>query len=201
MERSGVVVSLIVAVTLVAVAGHGSAMSATPRLRTVHLPVEAAIDGSHSFLRGRISYTIPGAWADDPHSPFGDRSNGRYRTTFADGCLLQVIVWVHARATPASAARQVEDALIVGARKANLGRGSRPGGAWGVDREKDAPSANRKFVEGVAPVHIHGHVYGQVRAGFPMTGSSCSDADVFVAARHAQRIVRESKVDLRVARG
>jgi hypothetical protein len=174
-----------------------AARSATTQLRTDRVTVDDLITGGSGSVRGWFTFTVPQSWKREASRSGSNLA--RYQFTARDGCQQRTGVWVHPVATRISTARQIDNVFRVWERR-SLGRGRRPHGSWGVAETAGHPSTKTQAVYAIAPVHLDGQVYAQVRVLPSLVGDACTPADIALAARHAERIVRQASVHLRVLR-
>jgi hypothetical protein len=178
----------LVAVLTVAVGFLTAATAQAGSLRTLTLGYHGVLIGSGSLdenYAGVARFQIPTSWHAVKKGRF-------YNLTppAINGCTIKVQVNNQPTLTKVSTGAQVAAALPDGLRIAELGRGSRAQGSWGLDETAPhvAPPGRRVYAIGV--IHLTGHQYDRLRAVATFAGS-CSDDAVRngPTTRALQRIV------------
>ncbi len=164
--QSALAIACVVAFAALIPAAHASP------LRWLTLPYHGVLIGSGTLeddFSGAARFQIPETWPAVKKGRF-------YNLTppMVEGCWIKVQVNNQPRLTKTATATQVEESLREGFRIADLGRGKRAHGSWGIDETapRVAPPGRRVYAVGV--IHLSGHFYIRLRAVATFVGA-CSD--------------------------
>jgi hypothetical protein len=140
--------------------------------RTLTLPYHGPLIGSGSLAEdfaGTAKFQVPSTWKTE-------RSGRYYELTppAVNGCTIKLQVNNQPTLTKATTAAQVDAALPVGFRAAQLGRGSRTHGSWGADETTNHTTPTRRRVYAIGVIHLTGHLYDHIRAVATYDGT-CPD--------------------------
>jgi len=185
--------ALVVAVLEVCLAWAASGRAAESQTRAVTISISNNVNGKDGTLRGTVRFRVPRNFQKDTF--VAGRGVERFMTTDANGCTAHLVVSVRPVATRRTTAQQVERSLLPIRRAADLGRGRRPHGSWGVD-DTSVTAEHRLY--GISPVHVDGNLYAQIRATVNFEGP-CTEESVRtgVVLNATKRIVREGTIKAR----
>jgi hypothetical protein len=164
--QSAIAIACVVAFAALVPAAHASP------LRWLTLPYHGSLRGSGTLdqdFSGAARFQIPESWRAVKKGRF-------YNLTppVVEGCWIKVQVNNAPTLTKATTAAQVAATFPEGFRIAELARGSRAHGSWGIDETTPHADPPGRRVYALGIIHLSGHFYDQLRAVATFVGA-CSD--------------------------
>lgn len=182
-------------VTLALVTGGAGPAGAADATRPFRLTFDERTVGGR--IRGTLDVRLPPSLVLDA-GPTARTDEPSFTLSDGSGCEGHMSLSMRAETTNASTTRQLAISLPAIRTLMTLGRGKRAHGRWRLDELK--LTHGKRDLYGIAPTHIAGHVYLQIRALSWFVASSCPDATVRTGAIPAtvERILREGKLEAKL---